>query len=147
MANEIDFKLKMIDQVKHEGDREVEISTFVANIIKENIKNLKGKHAIIKTLKKVEDSDDQYAILDKDGYNRYLYCVHMCGMRQEEEEGNKGLSSDQIGARLRFQFKASADDDGVLDKPSLELRFKQRRFWFCMSNMAYPKYGYGVLKV
>ncbi|GJR46168.1 hypothetical protein Tco_1314271 [Tanacetum coccineum] len=146
MANEIDFKLKMIDQVKHEGDREVEISTFVANIIKENIKNLKGKHAIIKTLKKVEDSD------------RYLYCVHMCGMRQEEEEGNKGLSSDQIGARLRFQFKgkvsnndpqqeASEDDDGVLDKPSLELRFKQRRFWFCMSNTAYPKYGYGVLKV
>nr|GEX30986.1 hypothetical protein [Tanacetum cinerariifolium] len=38
--------------------------------------------------------------------------------------------------------EASEDDDGVLDMPSLELRF-----WFCMSNKAYPKYGYNVLKV
>ncbi|GKD79149.1 hypothetical protein Tco_1341770, partial [Tanacetum coccineum] len=57
MANDIDFKLKMIDQVKHEADREVEISTSVANIIEEIIKNSKGRHAIIEALEKVEDSD------------------------------------------------------------------------------------------
>nr|GEX36359.1 hypothetical protein [Tanacetum cinerariifolium] len=38
---------------------------------------------------------------------------------------------------------ASMDDgDDVNDKLSLELRF-----WFCMSNTAYSKYGYDVLKV
>nr|GFC54628.1 hypothetical protein [Tanacetum cinerariifolium] len=57
MANDIDFKLKMIDQVKHEANREVEISTSVANIIEEIIKNSKGRQAIIETLEKVEDSD------------------------------------------------------------------------------------------
>ncbi|GKB60694.1 hypothetical protein Tco_0916880 [Tanacetum coccineum] len=55
MVNDIDFKLKMIDQVKHEANREVEIQTSVANINEEIIKNSKGRHAIIKTLEKVED--------------------------------------------------------------------------------------------
>ncbi|GJU66200.1 hypothetical protein Tco_1252459 [Tanacetum coccineum] len=56
MANNIDFKLKMVDQVKHEADREMEISKSVANIIEEIIKNSKGIQAIIETLEKVEDS-------------------------------------------------------------------------------------------
>nr|GFA72259.1 hypothetical protein [Tanacetum cinerariifolium] len=76
--------------------------------------------------------------------------------------------------------EASEDDDGVLDKLSLELSCNvlwvkvkkvmrgysigvealvdirqvikvdaklESRFWFCMSNTAYSKYGYGVLKV
>ncbi|GJR52786.1 RNA-directed DNA polymerase, eukaryota [Tanacetum coccineum] len=51
--NDIDFKLKMIDHVKHEADREVEISTYVANTIEEIIKNAKGRQTIIETLEKV----------------------------------------------------------------------------------------------
>ncbi|GJX01508.1 hypothetical protein Tco_0185421 [Tanacetum coccineum] len=57
MANNIDFKLKMIDQVKHEANRETEIQTSLANIIEEIIKNSKGRQTIIETLEKVEDSD------------------------------------------------------------------------------------------
>ncbi|GJR29920.1 hypothetical protein Tco_1106152 [Tanacetum coccineum] len=57
MANNIDFKLKMIDQVKHEANREMEIQTSLANIIEEIIKNSKGRQTIIETLEKVEDSD------------------------------------------------------------------------------------------
>ncbi|GKA27556.1 hypothetical protein Tco_0713724 [Tanacetum coccineum] len=54
---------------------------------------------------------------------------------------------EYLGHVMSGEGEASEDDDGVLDKPSLQLRFKQRRFWFCMFNAAYPKYGYGVLKV
>ncbi|GJR74599.1 hypothetical protein Tco_0086964 [Tanacetum coccineum] len=57
MANNIEFKLKMIDQVKHEANRETEIQTSLANIIEEIIKNSKGRQTIIETLKKEEDSD------------------------------------------------------------------------------------------
>ncbi|GJX51336.1 hypothetical protein Tco_0278181 [Tanacetum coccineum] len=56
MANNIDFKLKMIDQVNHEGNREMKIQTSLANIIEEIIKNSKGRQTIIETLEKVEDS-------------------------------------------------------------------------------------------
>ncbi|GKC12675.1 hypothetical protein Tco_1009457 [Tanacetum coccineum] len=47
----------MIDQVKHEANREVEIQTSLANIIEEIIKNSKGRQTIIETLEKVKDSD------------------------------------------------------------------------------------------
>ncbi|GKF62844.1 hypothetical protein Tco_0182898 [Tanacetum coccineum] len=57
MANNIKFKLKMIDQVKNEANRETEIQTSLANIIKEIIKNSKGRQTIIETLEKVEDPD------------------------------------------------------------------------------------------
>ncbi|GKC03943.1 hypothetical protein Tco_0995553 [Tanacetum coccineum] len=57
MANNIDFKLKMIDQVKHEANRETKIQTSLSNIIEEIIKNSKGRQKIIETLEKVEDSD------------------------------------------------------------------------------------------
>ncbi|GJT32403.1 hypothetical protein Tco_0922822 [Tanacetum coccineum] len=56
MANDIAFKLKMLYQVNHEADREMEISIFVANIIKEMIKNGKGRQTIIESLDKVEAS-------------------------------------------------------------------------------------------
>ncbi|GKD69192.1 hypothetical protein Tco_1323282, partial [Tanacetum coccineum] len=57
MANNIDFKLKMIYQVKHEADWEMEISKSIANIIEEIIMNSKGRQEIIETLEKVEDSN------------------------------------------------------------------------------------------
>nr|GEX64671.1 hypothetical protein [Tanacetum cinerariifolium] len=46
----------MLDQVNHEADREMEISTYVANVIEEMIKNGKGRHTIIESLDKVEAS-------------------------------------------------------------------------------------------
>ncbi|GKC82169.1 hypothetical protein Tco_1137886 [Tanacetum coccineum] len=57
MANDIAFKLKMLDQVNHEADKEMHISTSVANIIEEMIKNGKGRASFIQSLEKVEDSD------------------------------------------------------------------------------------------
>ncbi|GJY87048.1 hypothetical protein Tco_0501676 [Tanacetum coccineum] len=47
----------MLDQVNHEADRETQISTSVANIIEEMIKNGKGRQTFIESLEKVEDSD------------------------------------------------------------------------------------------
>ncbi|GJR30943.1 hypothetical protein Tco_1107175 [Tanacetum coccineum] len=57
MANDIAFKIKMLDQVNHEADREMQISTSVPNIIEEMIKNGKGRQSFIESLEKVEDSD------------------------------------------------------------------------------------------
>ncbi|GKB80143.1 hypothetical protein Tco_0947038 [Tanacetum coccineum] len=56
MANGIAFKLKMLDQVNHEADRKMQITTSVANIIEEMIKNGKGRQSFIRSLEKVEDS-------------------------------------------------------------------------------------------
>ncbi|GJW83683.1 hypothetical protein Tco_0156828, partial [Tanacetum coccineum] len=50
MANDITFKLKMLDQVNHEADREMQISTSVANIIEEMIENGKGRASFIRSL-------------------------------------------------------------------------------------------------
>nr|GEX28615.1 hypothetical protein [Tanacetum cinerariifolium] len=47
----------MIDQVKHEANREMEIQTSLANIIEEIIKNSKGRQTIIETPEKVKESD------------------------------------------------------------------------------------------
>ncbi|GKC95157.1 hypothetical protein Tco_1160599 [Tanacetum coccineum] len=57
MTNDITFKLKMLDQVKHEADREMQISTSVANIIEEMINNGKGRQSFIESLEKVENSN------------------------------------------------------------------------------------------
>ena len=65
--------LKMIDQVKHEADREMEISKSVKNIIDEIIKNSKGRQTIIETLEKVEDSEYQSKSLP-----------HQCSSRRNE---------------------------------------------------------------
>nr|GEY26409.1 hypothetical protein [Tanacetum cinerariifolium] len=46
----------MLDQVNHEADREMQISTSLANIIEEMIKNGKGRQSFIESLKKVKDS-------------------------------------------------------------------------------------------
>ncbi|GKA93831.1 hypothetical protein Tco_0815817 [Tanacetum coccineum] len=57
MSNDITLKLKMLDQVNHEADREMQISTSVTNIIEEMIKNGKKGQSFIQSLEKVEDSD------------------------------------------------------------------------------------------
>ncbi|GJU69014.1 hypothetical protein Tco_1255273 [Tanacetum coccineum] len=57
MANDISFKLKMLDQVNHEADMEMQISTSVTNIIEEMIKNGKGRQSFIQSLEKVKVSD------------------------------------------------------------------------------------------
>ncbi|GJV56765.1 hypothetical protein Tco_1457770 [Tanacetum coccineum] len=60
----------------------------------------------------------------------------MYGTRQEEDEGNNGLFSDQIGARLRFLRKLGIlgkkvldndDVDGVIDVSSLDSRFHEKK--------------------
>ncbi|GJS63356.1 hypothetical protein Tco_0677920 [Tanacetum coccineum] len=54
----------------------------------------------------------------------------MYGMREEEKEGNKGLSSDQIGARLRIAWNDDDDDDDdddVLDVFVLDSRYNARK--------------------
>ncbi|GJS37948.1 hypothetical protein Tco_0536330 [Tanacetum coccineum] len=95
---------KMIDQVKHEANKEMEISKSVASIIEEIIKNSKGRQTIIETLEKVEDSDlssktkafiinvcqDEMKTLElpieimKDisehSYLKHIFCEHMKNM-------------------------------------------------------------------
>ena len=56
MAENIAFQLKMLHQVDHETDRELEISKSVHTMVTEIIKTTKGKGNLIEVLSKAESS-------------------------------------------------------------------------------------------
>nr|GEV98528.1 hypothetical protein [Tanacetum cinerariifolium] len=131
---------QMFNLVKLQVDYECEMAYELFRLVKKQLKEGYGRIVGIKSLHEVTavkvrvTAAKSNLVLFTSGYfQRHFFCVSVGSKKERKKEGNSSS----------LMMMASMDDgDDVNDKLSLELRF-----WFCMSNTSYTKYGYGVLKI